>query len=67
MKKFVQKWWKKALISLVIAVVLAVALEFLQVKTQPPYYEYREIAVTIPSLFQWMLQRLLPAFRRTVS
>lgn len=45
MKKFVQKWWKKALISLAIAVVLAVALEFLQVKTQPPYYEYREIAV----------------------
>ncbi len=45
MKKFVQKWWKKALISLVIAVVLAVALEFLQVKTQPPHYEYREIAI----------------------
>lgn len=44
MKNFFQKWWKKALISLVIAVVLAVALEFLQVKTQPPYYVEKEIS-----------------------
>ena len=46
MKRYLRAWWKKALVSLVLAVVLAVALEFLQVKTQPPYYEYRETGIS---------------------
>lgn len=45
MKKVFRAWWKKVLVSLVIAAVLAVGLEFIQVKTQPPYFEYRETAL----------------------
>ena len=45
MKKVFRAWWKKVLVSLVIAAVLAVGLEFIQVKTQPPCFEYRETAL----------------------
>lgn len=45
MKKVFRAWWKKVLVSLAIAAVLAAGLEFIQVKTQPPYFEYRETAL----------------------
>lgn len=37
-KRVFSKWWKRALICLVLAVVVAICLEWLQVKTQPIDY-----------------------------